>query len=264
MSSGGQTSTTTSGPPEWLSQYGPGIAEMIGGSIGQPYEPYGGRRVAPLSPMQQGALYGAEGAMWGSPGTQAGEEYAYNTMMGGSVNPFMDQVAGRVRGQVTDAYHDATSRNSAVFNRPGSFGSSAHRQEQDVTDTNLSRGLGDALSGVYERGFEADQGRRMQAAQFSQQASNNALSRFGQGLQLGDIERGYGQTLLDSAYGDFTEARDYPWSQLERAARVAGPMKGGAGQQSVTQGPGPDRVSQGLGTYALARSMGNKGGTGAA
>lgn len=260
MSSGGQTTSQTSGPPDWLAQYGPDIAGAIGGAINQPYNPYPGMQVAPLSGLQNAGLQGLQYGMFGNPSTWAANDYLGNTISGGSVNPFMDQVANKVKGQVTDAYNNATSGTKQVFNAPGSWGSSAAGQAQGVNDLNLSRGLTEGMAPIYQQGFENDQNRRMQAVGLSNLLQNSFIGNIGQAMGLGDVQRQYGQQLINADTGNWNAANDYPWTQLQRGASIAGPLKGGAGQQTTMRGPGPDRVAQGLGTYALGNAVSNKGG----
>lgn len=83
---------------------------------------------------------------------------------------------------------------------------------------------------------------------------------------IGQTQRGINQQNLNTAYGDFTEQRDYPWQQISRGVGIVGgqQLPTSTTTQGQTQGGGPSTAAQvggaiatGLGLYgALRRAKG--------
>lgn len=260
MSSGGATSVTSAAPPQWYSDAAQSYLNQAGQVAQQPYQAYGGPEVAPLSQLQQQALQGMGGVMGGTAGTNAANQFAADTIAGGSVNPFMQQVANPVIRQAEEALGRASAGISARFSGAGNslMGDRAQLAQSRAME-GFSRGLGDALGGIYNTGFENDQARRFQAANLAQNLQSGQMQNFMTGLQGGNVERQYGQQLMDALRGGFNEARAYPQQQLDIYGNALSRAIGGAGQTQTTQGPGADRVSQGLGIAALGSYLGRPG-----
>lgn len=258
MSSGGGAQTTQStAPPQWLQDFGRDYLTQQSQASQQPFQNYDGQRVAGLSPMTQFGMQQVGNLAGGTPYTDAAGGMLTQTLQGGGMNPYMTGVADRVTADATRAYNDATGNVTARFNRPGNFGGSAHETAQQHTNESFARGLGDALAPVYQSGYENERGRQMQAAGLStgllgglQQAGQNAAT-------VGDLDRQNMQSLLDSRFGDFTRWLGYPQEQLNNFGGALGRITGTQGQTATTNGPGPDRVSQGIGTIALGSMLGS-------
>lgn len=257
MSSGGGGQTvTTAAPPQWYSDAAQNYLGMAGNVANQPYQAYGGMEVAPLSPIQQQALGGIQGAMGGSAGTNAAGQFAADTITGGSVNPFMQQVANPVIRQAEEALGRASAGISSRFSGAGNslMGDRAQLAQSRAME-GFSRGLGDALGGIYSQGFENDQARRFQAANLAQNLQSGRMQDFMGGLNAGNVERQYGQQLIDALRGGFNEARDYPLRQLDIYGGALNRSIGGAGTTQTQQQPGYDRVAQGLGVMNLGSML---------
>lgn len=260
MSSGGGSTVTSMTPPEWYSGAAQDYLNMARGVSQQPYQPYTGMEVAPLSPYQQQALRGIGGAMGGSGSTNAAEQFAQNTIQGGSVNPFLQQVANPVIRQAEEALGRQSAGISARFSGAGnSLGGDRAQLAQSRAMEGFSRGLGDALGGIYNQGFENDQARRFQAAQLGQQLQSGRMQDYTTGLSAGNVERQYGQQLIDALRGGFNESRDYPLRQLDIFGNALRTTAGGAGQNQTTQLPGRDPVSTGIGMMLAGGQLGRFG-----
>ena len=253
MSSGGGTTTQTSGlPPEFASILS-GFGNAANQAMNLPYQQFNGPRVANLSPLQRQAGQGYSGllgsGLWGSAGG------AVNDLMSGSMNPYMQQVGQRVTKDVTDAYNRATAGNRVNFNDAGNLGGGQHNLAQNRTDQNLATGLTEGLGSLYGGEWTNMQNRRAQGAGLAGNLGNTYAGILGNSMQAGDVQRGFDQRVIDANYGDWQRANDYPWTQLERGSGVLGSLMGGAPRQTTTTGPGPDRVSQGLGIWALGSNL---------
>ena len=265
-SSSGPTETTSRQPPEWLQQAGRGLLQAGTNIANQPYQPYDGPLVAELPGMQQGALGGINSLMYGTGSMGNAEQMLGATLRGEGGNQFTEQVADRVSRGVTDQYNNATQTTTRRFNSPGGWGSQRHLMSEDRNQENLSRGLGDALGSVYSTGYENERNRQMQAVPASAGLYQTGMSGLNQGLNAGNVYRGYQQELINAQRGIFNEQRDYPWQQIQRLGSLMSQAQGGAGSTSTTQGPAPDRASQ-YGGLALAglnayNGSGGKGGSG--
>lgn len=260
MSSDSGTTTQTTGLPPEIA----GLITSFGGlahdAMGMPYQQYQGPRVAGPSNLQNQALGGYEALMGGTPSLWGAEGMLADTLNGQGGNPFTDQVVDRTSRQVTDRYNQATNGTRVNFNSAGGLDSARHNIAQDRNDENLARGLGDSIGSLYSGAYEAERGRQMQAAQLAPNLFNTYASFLGNGMQAGELERGIGQQAMDLEHQSWQDANNYPWSQLERGAGIIGSLQGGMPRQTTTQGPGPDRVSQGLGLWMLGSNMARQGG----
>lgn len=207
-------------------------------------------------------------------------------------NPYFQQQMQKGAEKITDNYKKGTASDTArMFAMSGAFGGSAHQNAVKDNEEALGETLGNytnsMLSGQYDRSAGLEEGylgRDFAGQQFNAGLSENAINRgsgayeqernrqtgaVGQGMGLndmygrnylnaiqgGDVERNQMQRLLDSQYGDFNEWRDYPNRQLDVYGNALTRAMGGAGSQTTATGPGPDRVSQGMGALALGQML---------
>jgi hypothetical protein len=230
-------------------------------------------------------------------GGQGGENVGtQRNQYGGADNPHLRTIAEQGRGDIARTFHDATNRTMSRFRDPSDRNSSSFQQAQGRNEENLARGLTqydaqlgnaqmDRALGAEEsflgrdfagqqfnsnlgergadRGFqghENERNRQMQGVGATTSLLGSHRDSLNSALQAGDIERGHNQNLLDSQYGDFREWRDYDRNQLDVYGNALSRAGGGAGSTQTSQGPGPDRVSQGMGAFALANFLGRPGG----
>lgn len=265
-SSEGPTSTQRSGPPAWLAPYAQSFLGAGAQAAQLPYQRYTGQRVANQSPLTRGANRGIAGNMFGSAITDAADNNLLQTLNGNFDNPFSDQVLAPSMRQASDAFLNATGGTSNIFNGAGAFGGSAHLNAQRNNADMLAQNLTDMTGRLNYQNYDSERNRQMSAASQAYQGQNSAMDWLNSALRAGAMDQGYEQQLLDSQYGDFQEANNYPWQQLGRFSDILGRAQGGAGTTTTTQGPAPDRGSQALGGGLLALSAltggGNSGGRG--
>jgi len=109
-------------------------------------------------------------------------------------------------------------------------------------------------------------GASQQFAALGDQRQQQGLTDASSLENIGQTQRGIDQQNLNTAYGDFTEQRDYPWQQISRGVGIVGgqQLPTSTSGQTQTQGGGPSTASQvggaiatGLGLYgALRRASG--------
>jgi hypothetical protein len=139
------------------------------------------------------------------------------------------------------------------------LGSARHQLAENNNQQNLSRGLTDSLGALRSNAFESSQNRRLQAAGLGGQLAGTYSGILGNAMQAGDIPRRFDQSVIDANYGDWREANDYPYTQLQRVSGALGPLFGAAPRTTTSRGPGSDPIAQGLGTWQLANMLGGSG-----
>src|SRR5512139_725824 len=92
------TQTVKNEPPAYIQPYAEQLLQGGAGLASQPYNPYPGATLAPMSPEQQAALYmTTQRALYGSPVTQQAQQFAGN-MMGGFGTGAQDFLGGVMGG----------------------------------------------------------------------------------------------------------------------------------------------------------------------
>lgn len=285
-----QTVTQTS-IPEYARPY---VETMLGKSealtdINQnPYQTYGGQRIAGFNPIQEQAFQnitnqqvagqvGAGSAMAGAAGLGslgAGADYrAMATSpqaQAAYMSPYMQNV---VDVQKNEALRDAQMRNiganlGAV--RQGTYGGARQVLAEQERNRNLQQQLANIQATGTQNAFQAAQ----QAQQFGTTAGlqgyGQALQGAGtlgqlgqtqfqqqqainQGLQnVGAVQQAQAQQGLDLAYQDFLKQRNYPYQQLAFMSDMTrGIPLSQAAQQVYTAPPSAASQLGGLGMSAL-------------
>jgi len=100
-------------------------------------------------------------------------------------NPWIDATYDRAANSVVDKYRDAVQPGiAAQFARAGSFGGSAHQQNEAISRYGLGRNLEELASGIYGRNYSQERGAQEAAAARQRGFSENMLA--------GEIGRQYG------------------------------------------------------------------------
>ena len=235
------------------------LLDAAQGYMGQPYQPYGGQRVAGLSPLEQASMQGigalanqglppsfqmgaAAGAgALGQMAPAAGMGYGDMRGIAGAYNPLMSGAMGASR-DFQNRFGDLSREAGNVQNWPNApIQSYMNPYQQNVTD------------------IAAREAQKMGQSQLSDLGSNAAMSgAFGgsrHGLLEGDIMQGTRQNIADitqsgqrdayqSAMGQFNADRD---AQL-RARGMQGQLLG--------QGLGAAQFGYGMGLDALRGQQG--------
>jgi hypothetical protein len=285
-----QTVTQTN-IPEYARPY---VETMLGKSEAltdiekNPYQAYGGQRIAEFSPLQKQAFgnvanqqtasqLGAATGLAGAAGLGAiGAGADYRNM---ATNPYATQaymspyMQNVVNVQKDEALRDAQIRNlgsNLGSARQGTYGGARQALAEQERNRNLQTQLGQIQAGGSQRAFEAAQ----QAQQFGTSAG---LQGFGQALQgastlgqlgqtqfgqqqaintaqqnVGAIQQAQAQQGLDQAYQDFLKQKNYPYQQLAfQSDMLRGLPLSQAAQQQYTAPPSMTSQLGGLGMSAL-------------
>jgi hypothetical protein len=237
----GGSDSSTSGPPEWAVPYFQNFLNKGVEVSGLPYQPYTGQRVAELNPYQLGGLNAtANRALQGSPVNNAASGELTKTLSGGYLgsNPHLDSMVNRAQGDVMRGF-------APIEARSGSFGNSGIQES-------MGRTLGDVSSQIRGADYANERNRMVGAIGMAPQIANqdyvdaNALSMAGDAFQRNK------QANLDSQYGNWTEAQNYPYKQLQTLGSTLG-----LGYGNQTTGPAPNRGAGMMGGAASGAALGS-------
>lgn len=179
-------------------------------AMGSPYEAAGrsfltGALSQPQVNLTPG-VYGAQQAIQGlgtgqqtlggaAGGLGAGQRALGGFASGQGMNPYLDaQFQAASRGLGTQFRENVLPGIASQFGASGRTGSGAHQQALGQAQQQYGQSVGDLAANIYGRGYEAERGRQLTAAQALQQGGLQA----GQALQAGGLQ-GIGQ--LGNLYG---------------------------------------------------------------
>ncbi len=285
--------TQVSELPEWARGYAKdtlGKAAALTDVSQNPYQAYNAPRIAGFSPMQQQAqqqaggmqtseMTGFGGALAGAAGLGAlGAQYDPTQFRSGQfgqqqaqqyMSPYMQSVVDIQQREAQRQGDIAGTQRGAQAVGAGAFGGSRQAIMEAEAQRNLAQQKGDiqakGLQSSYEQAqaqFNADQARRMQAQQLSEQSKQygagygmqglqtalqgagqlGALGQqqFGQGMDINKLQSAYGgqqqelqQRGLTQAYQDFQNQQNYPYKQLGFMSDMIRGLP--LGQQSTSQ-----------------------------
>lgn len=207
--------------PEWAQPYAKNVLARGAAltDVNQnPYQQYGGNRIAGFSPMQMQSFQGAANMDAGPRGFQE--------QVGGYMSPYMQNVVDvEKRGAIRD-YQVGNTMQQAQATQAGAFGGG----REAIQRAERERGLMGTLGGIQARG--------------AQSAFDQAAGQFRQGIQQGvavnQLQNQYGgqmqqqaQRPLDMAYQDFLNQQNYPYKQLGFMSDLVRGLP--LGQQSTSQ-----------------------------
>ena len=285
-----QTVTQTS-IPEYAAPY---VQNMLGKSealtdINQnPYQAYGGQRIAGFNPVQEQAFQnvqnmqtapqiGAGTALAGTAGLGAiGAGADYRAMatspqaQAAYMSPYMQNV---VDVQKNEALRDAQMRNVGAnlgAARQGTYGGARQLLGEQERNRNLQQQMANIQATGTQNAFQAAQQAQQfgttaglqgynQAAQAGATLGQLGQTQFGQQQainaaqqQVGAIQQAQAQQGLDLAYQDFLKQRNYPYQQLAFMSDMTRGIPLSQSAQQIYTAP-PSAVSQlgGLGMSAL-------------
>jgi hypothetical protein len=285
-----QTVTQTS-IPEYARPY---VETMLGKSealtdINQnPYQAYGGQRIAGFNPVQEKAFQnvqnmqtasqiGAGTALAGTAGLGAiGAGADYRAMatspqaQAAYMSPYMQNV---VDVQKNEALRDAQMRNVGAnlgSARQGTYGGARQLLGEQERNRNLQQQMANIQATGSQNAFQAAQQAQQfgttaglqgynQAAQAGATLGQLGQTQFGQQQainaaqqQVGAIQQAQAQQGLDLGYQDFLKQRNYPYQQLAFMSDMARGIPLSQSAQQIYTAP-PSAASQlgGLGMSAL-------------
>jgi hypothetical protein len=273
--------TTVVDIPDWAKPYAKESLGKAQALTSQPYQTYGGERVAEFSPLQQQAfdrsagqqVAGQIGFGTGLAGLAGMSSFGDQGTAASFMSPYMQQVVDNQMASAQRQADIASTQRGAQAVRAGAFGGSRQAIESAEAGRALASQKGQiqaqGLQSAFERAqqqFNQEQATRLNAAQalgqLGQQQFGQQMGITEQQAQLGQQQRGREQDILSTQYQDFLNQQRAPYDQLSfMQSMIRGtPM----GQTTTMYSPPPSMTSQmiGLGTAAAGAYGAYKGAAG--
>ena len=245
------TNVQTAELPEWARPYAKDTlakAAALTDVNKNPYQQYGGQRIAGFQPLQEQAFKTVGGMDAGPKGFQAG--------IGQYMSPYMQNVVDIEKREAARQSGILGTQQQAQATQAGAFGGGREALMRAERERNLSQQMGD----IQARG--------------SQAAYDQAANQFRQGIQqqsglaqlqgqMGAQQQQQAQRPLDIAYQDFLNQQNYPYKQLGFMSDMVRGLP--LGQQSTSQiySAPPSLMGQlgglGMGMYGLSKMMADGG-----
>jgi hypothetical protein len=307
-----QTTITQTSIPDYAKPYVERLLGKTEALTATPYQTYDANRIAGFTPMQQQAFQSAQGmqtsGLSGLGGQYAGAatlgalgtNYDPTQFQGGQfgqqdaqqyMSPYMQSVVDIQQREAQRQADIAGTQRGAQAVRSGAFGGGRQAIMDAEAARNLAMQKGDiqaqGLQSAYQQAqaqFNADQARRMQAAQLGEQSKQygaglglqglqTALQgagqmgqlggqQFAQGMDINKLQQSYGtqqqqqeQNILSQQYQDFLNQQNYPYKQLGFQSDMLRGLPLSQSSSQIYQAP-PSALSTaaGLGTAAYGAS----------
>ena len=203
---------------------GPYVTQMLGQgqALSQmPYQAYTGPLTAGTSALQNQAFTGIANLNipTAEQTTYTPTSYTDTGMAQKYMSPYIQTA---LDPQIAEARRQAeieNLKNKAAATRAGAYGGSRGALMESEAQRNLLQNLaaitGKGYQTAYEQGaqqFNTEQGRQQAAAK---QAQDYGLAALGAQGTAGATQRGIEQEGITADYGQFQEARDYPYKQVQ-------------------------------------------------
>lgn len=289
------STTQTQDLPDWAKPYAQDVlskGKAVTDLEQNPYQPYGGERIAGFDPMQQQAFQGAQNmrvapqigqATAASVGAGLGgfdvagqaNQYGFQNQVGGYMNPYLQMSLAPQIAEANRAYDITGTKQQSAATQAGAFGGSREAIMAAENERNRNMGINQIVGQGYNTAFTNAQNQYNQnlqnqlagygmANQAAGQLGNLGQSQYQQGMGINALQAQYGaqqqaqqQRGLDTAYQDFLTQKNYPYQQLSYMSNlVRGTPMGMNTQSQVYQAP-PSTMGQlaglGMGAYGLSK-----------
>ena len=231
--SAGTTGTTTGGDiagkpagvESSLSNWaGPYVTEMMGRGqaiASTPYQAYTGPLTAGTSALQNQAFTGIANLNipTAAQTTYTPTSYTDTGMAQKYMSPYIQTALDPQIAEARRQSEIENLKNKAAATRAGAYGGSRGALMESENQRNLLQNLanitGQGYQKAYEQGaaqYNTEQGRQQAAAK---QAQDYGLAGLGAQSQAGATQRAIEQEGITADYGQFQEARDYPYKQVQ-------------------------------------------------
>ncbi|NQW92531.1 MAG: hypothetical protein HQ446_00580 [Polaromonas sp.] len=221
-SGGGGSSTTVQSIPDELKPLASAYTNKAINLGNQAYQPYGGQRYEDLNATQNlGIGMTQNRALYGDPTMNQANQTMQQTLRGGNTNPYLDSMVAKAQGSVM-------GNMGALQARSGSFGNSGIAEQG-------AQQMGKIATDMYGGAYAGDRANQMQALGMAPQYGNQAYQDAGQLMKVGQMQQDQNQQNRDFNYGQFQDANNLPYKQLQAMSGVFG---SNLGSTSTTQSGG--------------------------
>ena len=301
---GGQpasTTTQTQDLPDWAKGHAQTVlnkGEALTDINANPYQAYGGNRIAGFDPMQQQAFQGARNmtvapqigqATAASVGAGLGgfdvagqaNQYGFQNQVGGYMNPYLQMSLAPQLAEANRMYDIGATKQQGAATQAGAFGGSREAIMAAENERNRNTNLNQIIGQGYNTAFTNAQNQYNQnlqnqlagygmANQAAGQLGNLGQSQYQQNMGINQLQNQYGalqqaqeQRGLDTAYQDFLTQKNYPYQQLSYMSNlIRGTPMGMNTASQVYQAPPTSAQTLsalGMGAYGLGKMAKNGG-----
>ena len=231
------TITSTTSMPSWVQPHAQGYLQRAQQVADSPYQQYTGQRVADMAPWQtQGLQAQAQRAMSGSPVMGAANQQLTNTISGQNLtgNPYLQTQIDQAQGDLARNWNNVQKPAwDTSMQRSGSFGNSGIMQANAQAQQGLQENMGRIGADMRFQNYNAERGYQQQALGMAPTFAQQDYNDIGQLQQAGAAYQGQDQKLLDNAYSQFLESRQYPQQQLDVLGNALGRSYGQTNTQTT-------------------------------
>lgn len=279
--------------PDYLKSKITGLANRANEFYTQPYTPYTDTRIAPFEADQLAAFQGIRdlqgqyqplidqaSGLTQQLAQRVGQGFVTPDRISALMSPYQQGVTDIAKRETLRDYAKELNRISDYASSMDAFGGSRHA----ILEAEAGRNVGQRLSDLQTQGLQSGYDRATQLALQSGIAETQGLSgaagqmanlagmgqQYGlQGLAalqgIGGQQQAMNQSLLDFAYQQFAEQRNYPAQQMAGLSSILYPLLGQSGTstgQTTSYQPGLSNINAALGGAAIGQSLGPAFGAG--
>ena len=239
--------------PAFVQPYAEGYLQRAQQVSDSPYQAYTGQRVAGFTPwMDQAYQAQAQRAMQGAPVMGAANAELQKTIQGGYLgnNPYLQAQIDQAQGDLARNFNQVQAPRWAVAGqRSGSFGNAGLAMVEQQARNDLSQQMGRIGTDMRGADYANERARQMQAMGMAPGFAQQDYQDINQLQQAGQAYQTQNQRMLDNAYQQFLESRNYPQQQLDVMGNA---LQRSYGQQAVQQTPSTASQVIGGGLTGLA------------
>jgi hypothetical protein len=296
------STTTTQDLPDWAKPYAQNVlsqGKALTDINQNPYQPYGGERIAGFSDLQNQSFQGAQnmapsqqlntgsqlasGAGFGALGLAANANpQGFQQDVGGYMNPYMNQILAPQLAEANRNYDISATKQAGQATQAGAFGGSRDAIMAAENERNRNMGLnqiyGQGLNTAFtnaQNQYNANTQNQLAGLGVANQAAGQlgqlGQNLYGQNMGINALQNQYGaqqqaqtQQGLTTAYNDFLTQKNYPYQQLSYMQNlVRGTPMGMNTASQVYQAPPTTAqtvTGLGLGAAGAAKLLGANGG----
>lgn len=293
--------TTTQDLPDWAKPYAQDVlskGKAITDINQNPYQPYGGNRIAGFSDLQnqsfqnaqnmnvapqigQGTAAAVGAGLGGANVAGQANVGGFQNQVGGYMNPYMNQILAPQLAEANRQYDIGATKQQSAATQAGAFGGSREAIMAAENERNRNTGLnqiyGQGLNTAYTNAQnQYNQNLQNQLAGYgllgsaAGQLGQLGQQQYGQQMGINQLQNQYGaqqqaqtQKGLDTAYNDFLTQKNYPYQQLSYMANLVRGTPMGMNQASQVYQAPPSAAQNigalGLGAYGLSKMFADGG-----
>lgn len=247
------SSHTSSSLPDWLKSPNKSVSTAAGALLAQPYTPYKGELVAPMTGSQNYAMSYIRNLLGDPNGFQTPrliDNIPGMGKAGGSLQDYMDPYVGEalaptlreIRQNTDQAMQGVDARSQFT----GGFRDTGSALQRTETERLGTQAVGDATSKAYEQAFQnAMQERNMDINRLMENRAAG-LQAAGGYFDMGSKEQATNQALDAAKFSEFMRKTGYDMNKVHQIAEILGILNG-APVNTQTSPSTASQITGGLG-----------------